>query len=596
MDKSGGNDRSGAIQHDQIRSCAMPTPWVRAAIVVRCNSALRGHSAVSPDVVKALLKLLECGITPIVPLRGSISASGDLGPLSYIAGVLEGNPDIYAEVRGSAATTNLPRTMRASDALSSAGLNPRDMGPKESLSVMNGTSSSAALASLVVFESHMLSVLVQALSALAVEALNGNSESFHPFISMARPHAGQIECARNVLHLLQGSLLAQNMNNDKDRNRSGLIQDRYALRSVPQWIGPQLEDLLLAHRQVETELNSSCDNPLVDSESKDIYYGCNFQAASITSAMEKTRTALQMLGKIIFAQTTEMIEPHLNNGLPTNLVVDDPSLSFTMKGVDTNMAAYMTELAFLAHPVSAHIQAAEMHNQSVNSMALTSSRFSMDSVEVLSIMCACHLYVGCQALDLRALHVRFLERAPEKIFAIAAQNFTQLSEEVLHKLNGALKRHVSETWPKTNRLAIEERCEVTVKTALDVIVDIASLSTDVSGLGVTDLSRWKSQAIRAMNELYNTILEQFIHNPHTPELIGGGSKILYHTVRHTLNVPFHMGLSEHPTVRHEKVHGRDKKTIGSWISIIYEAIRSGTVIEPLMDLLKVNTSGTPNHT
>lgn len=237
----------------------------------------------SPEVVRSLLKLLEHKITPVVPLRGSVSASGDLLPLSYIAGALEGSPDIYVQVQESPRANS--KVVTAYDALVSKSLDPRVMGPKESLSVVNGTSSSAALAALVMFESQLLSVLVQALSVIAVEALAGNSESFHPFISATRPHSGQIECVRNVFYLLQGSRLAQTMNGNKHRNRSGLIQDRYALRNVPQWIGPQLEDLQLAHHQIEVGLNSSCDNPLVDVESNDAYYGCNFQAASITSAI-----------------------------------------------------------------------------------------------------------------------------------------------------------------------------------------------------------------------------------------------------------------------------------------------------------------------
>lgn len=577
-------DKAGpaSIRGKSIESHAMPPPWVRAAIAVRCNSTIRGHSAVSSEVVKALLNLLEHHITPIVPLRGSVSASGDLMPLSYIAGAVEGNPDIYVQV-GDTSTV-----MTARDALLSMGLDARSMGPKEGLSIVNGTSSSAALASLVMFESHQLAVLVQALSGMAVEALMGNSESFHPFISAVRPHTGQSECASNVLSLLQGSHLAHGISNAKDRKRSGLIQDRYALRSIPQWIGPQLEDLLSAHKQVTTELNSSCDNPLVDAASADIYYGCNFQAVSITSAMEKTRLSLQMLGKLIFAQSTEMIEPHLNNGLPTNLVADDPNLSFTMKGVDTNMAAYMAELAHLAHPVSSHIQAAEMHNQSVNSMALATSRFSMQAAEILSIMCACHIYVSCQALDLRALHLKFTEHAGPALLAMTAQVIPGVSETDLSQLDTAFKALIAKTWPKLNTLSSEDRCTEVAKSALDVIVDVFSQDTSRAGLSAHDLRSWKSQATRSLNETYQTTATQFFQNPHTEELLGRGSRIVYQTVRKTLGVPLHLGFEEHPTATSDTLHGRDKKTIGSWVSIIYEAVRTGRVVAPLMEELGAN--------
>ena len=117
-------------------------------------------------------------------------------------------------------------------------------------------------------------------------------------------------------------------------------------------MGPQLEDLMLAHTQVTTELNSTSDNPLVDVSQSDIHSGGNFQAASITSAMEKTRLLLQMIGKMLSSQCTELINPAFNNGLPANLAADDPSLSFTMKGIDVNIAGYMSELAYIANPVS----------------------------------------------------------------------------------------------------------------------------------------------------------------------------------------------------------------------------------------------------
>lgn len=480
--------------------------------------------------------------------------------------------------------------MTAADALSSVGLAPRVMKPKEGLSIVNGTSFSAALASLVMVEAHQLAVLVQALSGIAVEALMGSSDGFHPFISAVRPHTGQSECASNILYLLQGSRFVQGIGNEKNRNKSGLVQDRYALRSAPQWIGPQLEDLTLAHRQVTTEINSSCDNPLVDTQSNDIYSGCNFQAASVTSAMEKTRVSLQMLGKLIFSQTTEMIEPHLNNGLPTNLVADDPNLSFTMKGVDINMAAYMAELGYLSHPISAHIQAAEAHNQSVNSMALASSRFSMQAVEILSIMCACHLYVSCQALDLRALHLEFLELAPVALRVLAGEVFYRLSESELARLGTALGIHIAEEWPKLNTLSNEERCRAVAHRSLDVVVNVLSTTESDRVPSVAELAVWRSKAATVLHISYKNIAEQFFNKPHTESLLGVGSRILYKTVRETLGVPLHLGLSEHPTVNDDTLHGRSKKTIGSWISKIYEAIRTGRITGPLMIALRDNVS------
>ena len=141
---------------------AMATPWVRATIVVRCNATMRGHSAVSLPILQAMVDLLKNGLTPIVPLRGSVSASGDLMPLSYIAGAIEGNPDTLIE-------NDRGEVLPAPQALLNAGLPAVQLGPKEGLGLVNGTAASAALGALVLSHTHNLAVLTQALTAVAVE-------------------------------------------------------------------------------------------------------------------------------------------------------------------------------------------------------------------------------------------------------------------------------------------------------------------------------------------------------------------------------------------------------------------------------------------
>jgi phenylalanine ammonia-lyase len=148
-------------------------------------------------------------------------------------------------------------------------------------------------------------------------------------------------------------------------------------------------------KQVTVELNSSNDITLVDANSGKVFSGGNFQASSVTSAMDKTRLAIQALGRILFAQLSEIVDPNLNNGLPTNLAADNPNLSFHCKGVNIAMASYLAELSYFASLVSSHSPAAETHNQSINSMALVSARMSMQAMEILTMMCACSLYICC---------------------------------------------------------------------------------------------------------------------------------------------------------------------------------------------------------
>ncbi|TVY85103.1 Phenylalanine aminomutase (L-beta-phenylalanine forming), partial [Lachnellula suecica] len=574
-------DATGYSEKSNITTLAMPPAWVRATMIIRCNVTARGHSAVSLPVIHSILDLFRHKITPVIPLRGSVSASGDLMPLSYVAGTIEGSPDVFVRLENGSTPVKI---MSAKDALQSVGADPRALGPKEGLGLVNGTSASTGLASLVIYESHHLALLTQALTAMACEALLGTSESFHPFIAEVRPHDGQIESARNIFSLLQGSSLTQNSTGKKPRRTVGLVQNRYAVRSASQWIGPYLEDLLLADRQIKTELNSSSDNPLVDTRTHTIYNGANFQAVSITSAMEKTRLSLQMFGKLLFSQATELIDPSLSNGLPTNLVADNPSLSFTMKGVDISMAAYMSELAYLASPISSHVQAAEMHNQSVNSMAFVSARLTMQAVELLSMMCACSLYTCCQALDLRAMHLSFLSELQLILPAQTSALFKDiLSTDEVDSLNASIESHIISSWHINSRLDVDDRIQATIDASLAILLKAVVTCRTSSTFGsAMVIDNWRSRAIETMKLVYKSSTEAFFEKQHTAELLGVGSKTLYLAVREELGVPFHMGLVEHPTVKIDTLNGRAKKTIGSWISIIYDALRDGRLHKTLI--------------
>lgn len=422
--------------------------------------------------------------------------------------------------------------------------------------------------------------------------MHGSAESFHPFIANVRPHEGQLECAKNILAFLRGSYLAREVREPKERRREDLIQDRYCLRSAPQWIGPQLEDLMLADRQIHTELNSSCDNPLVDSASGSILYGCNFQAASVTSAMEKARLSLQMFGRLIFCQMTEMVDPSLSGGLPANLAADDPSLSFTMKGVDISMASYMAELSYLAQPMSSHVQAAEMHNQSVNSMAFASARMSMEASDILSLMCANSLYASCQALDLRVLHRTFVNQAQEILRAITSTHFaSQLDPVQLNQLCELLHTQVAPCWYKTSKLDLKDRCEKLVQSLLPALLDTLAAAT----YEIATLTAWRNDAVAATWTAWNTLACNFSQSQDTERYLGAASKVLYRYVRQNLAVPFHRGFVEHPTFSNDSLDGRRKRTVGGWISIVHAAIKNGCLFDALLEHVKAEMDVTKNQ-
>ncbi|KAF3318484.1 hypothetical protein TWF173_007891 [Orbilia oligospora] len=536
--------------HGSIDS--LPLSWVRASIVVRCNHLLRGHSGVRLDIIKAMLELLRNKMTPIIPLRGSISASGDLMPLSYIVGVLEGNPDIkvYWDRQPE------PCVLSSPAALEAIGITPFVLGPKEGLGLINGAAPSAAVGSLAVYDANQLAVLSQVLTAMTCEAMVGNAENYHEFPALIRPHPGQIEVASNIRNVIEGSKLVET-SAAKDHFRQGLFQDRYALRGASQWLGPQLEDLALSMKQITTELNSTQDNPVIDSKSGEIYFCCNFQAASVTSAMEKTRGALQMMGKLLFSYSPELINPDLSKGLPPNLVADEPSLSFTMKGVDINMAAYLSELGWLTHSVTPHVQSAEMHNQPINSLALISARYTMQAVEIVSMMSACLLYVACQALDLRVRDLKFMEALEDQV--------RKAVEEQSGHLGG--ERNPSEE-PQSSSSATW----------------VALSHNNIAENSIDHLKLVQKYICQQAEALFKKMQQKSFNGElDTESYLGVSSKLLYRFVRKELNVPFHCGLVEHPTVKGSDVPTRSRKTIGSWISIIFDAIIDGRIQTPVCD-------------
>lgn len=580
-------DQMVTAPNQDIGFHSMPVAWVRATMLVRCNHALRGHSGVRLNLVEAILQLLRKGITPVVPLRGSISASGDLMPLSYIAGVLEGNSDIFVCINNG---QNI-QVVTAQEALPRASLEPFLLGPKEGLALINGTAASTAVGCLAAHDSNQLVLLAQMLAAMSCEALIGNAESYHPFIAAVQPHPGQVECASNILRFLRGSSLAQMLEQD-NKYKTGLVQDRYALRGTPQWLGPQLEELSTILSQLTTELNSTSDNPIINTQAGAIYSGANFIAASVSFAMEKNRLSLQMIGKLLFSLSSELINPTLNKGLPPNLVVDDPSLSFTMKGIDISMAAYMSELAFITNPVTSHIQSAEMHNQSINSLALISARYTMQATELVALMSAAHLYVVCQALDLRVLHITYLHKLKEGLRLIIKDLFREVPTEHQDAFEHDLYTNISDFWNTSARLDLNERCLSLADVSLTVLVNHSRKLRSAVPIDVLDSFQ---ESIRELAQsTFIVTREQFVLKQNTSLFLGSASKKLYSFIRNELGVPLHQGLSDHPGRKPDlNISGRSKKTIGSCVSIIYTAIRDGRIWESMVDILQTKATAQP---
>ncbi|KAJ5949884.1 L-Aspartase-like protein [Penicillium verhagenii] len=588
----------------------MPEAWVRASMLVRCNTLMQGHSGVRFGIIEALTELLNLNCTPLVPLRGSISASGDLSPLSYIAGVLEGNPKLLLRKK-SPETRYKERTREeiipADKLLARIGMQPISFGPKEGLGLINGTAVSAAVAAIGLHETHHLAVLSQVLTAMAVEVMGGNPESFDSFIAQVRPHPGQIECAGNIDRFLQGSRLTQVVHSSQEIGigaSPSLRQDRYPLRTASQWVGPLLEDLTLAHKQVTVELNSTTDNPLIDSEGQRILHGGNFQAMSVTVAMEKARSSLQIMSKMLFAQCTEIINPDLNNGLPPNLCFDEPSLSYCLKGVDIGMAAYTSELGFLAHSTSPNVQSAEMSNQAINSLALISARYTQTAIDVFSMLSASFIYVLCQGLDLRVQQLEFLAALEPVMATITIQTYSDFltTSAACKDLNSLLWTHITSALKSSAATTKDSqpRFAMIAESAQSVVVTFFAShpsASDGDSPRMATIYYWAQDLAAAMSESLKAS-QLLMISPQCPTstYLGSAARIMYTYVRSKLKIPLNRGLVDHPTsfspgnfLNHESdtqsSTNEDTQTIGIYITRIYEALRSEALMVPVMECL-----------
>ncbi|KAH9174925.1 phenylalanine ammonia-lyase [Lactarius sanguifluus] len=504
---------------DPLAATSMPEAWVRGAILVRTNSLIRGHSAVRWELLEKMVALLRENITPCVPLRGSISASGDLTPLAYIAGTISGVRNI--RVFDGPRVAGAREIVSCKKALERHHIEPLPLVEKESLGIMNGTAFSASVASLALHDA--------VCTAIATEALHG----------VARPHPGQVEAARTIWDLLRGSKLASGHEKDVTiaEDQGELRQDRYTLRTAPQFLGPQIEDIISALNSVTIECNSTTDNPLFNGETGEVHHGGNFQAMAVTNAMEKTRLALHHIGKLMFAQTTELLNP--------SLAASDPSLDYHGKGLDIAVAAYTSELGFLANPVSTHIQSAEMHNQAVNSLALISARATITSLEVLSMLVATYLYLLCQGE--KKLH----EIVHEELVVNFGSHVSPSEVEPLFKqVFGAMLNG--------QRMA-----------------KVASSSDSILFAGLSGLSGFNDSVSERATTSLMTLRGAYLAGSRGPAPARDHltkTQPVYEFVRENLGIGMH-GLTNHESFP----DGLDieEATIGENVSLIYEAIRDG---------------------
>jgi len=389
---------------------SLPEPTARAVTLIRANNLARGYSGVRIELIERLLELLNAGITPVIPEEGSVGASGDLVPLSYVAAVVTGRRKV--RFRG--------RIVDAADALAKTGLEPLVLQEKEGLGLVNGTAYMTAIAALACLDADRLAHLADVCTAMTVEVLGAITTPFHPFLhDVTKPHPGQIRSAANIRGLLTGSRMGRayedviaeiTSKGVKPSQTTAQIQDKYSIRCAPHFTGVLFDVLAWATQWVETEVNASTDNPLLDPTSGEVFSGGNFSGGHIALAMDTLKAAVSSVADLLDRQLALVVDEKFNRGLGPNLIPACPEdhpeygLNHGFKGMQLACSSLTADALSRGMPLSAFSRSTECHNQDKVSMGATAARQARDVIEIVERVAAIHLLALCQAADLRGAH------------------------------------------------------------------------------------------------------------------------------------------------------------------------------------------------
>jgi histidine ammonia-lyase len=381
----------GALQSNLLRSHAagvgdaLPDRAVRASMALRANVLAKGFSGIRLETLDLLLAMLNRGVHPVVPSRGSVGASGDLAPLAHLSLVMIGEGD--ASVGGGAAQPG-------ASALAAAGLQPVRLAPKEGLALINGTQPSTAVAALACTAAETLAKCADITAALSIDALRGSFRPLDPRIHEARPHEGQRAAAANMLALLSGSPINQSHEN------CGRVQDAYSLRCAPQVHGAARDALAFARRTLTVEANAATDNPMVFGDEDEIVSGGNFHGAPVGIAADLVAIAITQLATISERRSDRLVNPALS-GLPAFLTRDSGLQSGYMMAQVT-AAAVASELKTLAHPASVDTIPTSANREDHVSMSMGAALKAERAVTLAARVLAVEVLCAVQALDLLA--------------------------------------------------------------------------------------------------------------------------------------------------------------------------------------------------
>jgi histidine ammonia-lyase len=383
-------EQTATLQRNLVRSHAagvgepLPEEVVRAMLLLRANALAVGLSGVRPALAELLVGMLNGGVHPVIPSRGSVGASGDLAPLAHLALV----------VIGEGEATVGDRRFMGRKALAAAGLEPMELKAKEGLALLNGTQLMSALGALAAADARQLVLTADVVGAMSLEAVQGTASAFDHALIEARPHPGQVASAARLRRLLADSEIGASHRDSPHR-----VQDPYSLRCMPQVHGAVLDALGPLEAALAIEMNAATDNPLVFADGR-IISGGNFHGEPLALPLDHARLALTALATISERRTARLVDARLS-GLPAFLAVE-PGLESGLMIAQYTAAALVNELKTVAHPASADTIPTSANQEDHVSMGATAALLLRDAVDRVAMVLAAEALCAARGIDLRA--------------------------------------------------------------------------------------------------------------------------------------------------------------------------------------------------
>ncbi|HEX6732365.1 MAG TPA: histidine ammonia-lyase [Pyrinomonadaceae bacterium] len=380
------------LQLNLVRShsCGLGNPLseaeARAMLLLRANVLAAGFSGARPIVIETLIQMLERGVSPVIPEKGSVGASGDLAPLAHLALAAIGEGEVFYE--GS--------RVSSSAALERAKIAPLQLEVKEGLALLNGTQAMGAVGALALYRGQRLARVADIAGAMTLEALRGTPVAFDERIHAVRPHRGQQEVATHLRELLRDSEIRKSHLENDPR-----VQDAYSLRCMPQVHGAIRDAITHAQNAVEIESGSATDNPLVFADTGDVLSGGNFHGAPLALAFDYAAIALTDLISITERRIDRLVNPDSNEDLPPFLT-QHPGISSGFMMLQVTAAALLNEAKVLAHPASIDNVPTDGGKEDHVSMGMTAATKLRSIVEIAELATAIELITAAQGLDFRA--------------------------------------------------------------------------------------------------------------------------------------------------------------------------------------------------